>query len=98
MSLEERGRVVAVIRRLCEEHAAELGRRELDETGIGRLDHKIEKLRSVKKVLGVEALRIEARSDSLGPVRHRARAVGRHRHGAAGHALRARPWPATPST
>jgi aldehyde dehydrogenase len=66
MSLEERGRVVAVIRRLCEEHAPELGRRELEETGIGRLDHKIEKLRSVKRVLGVEALRIEARSDASG--------------------------------
>jgi len=66
MSLEERGRVVAVIRRLCEEHAPELGRRELEETGIGRLDHKIEKLRSVKRVLGVEAMRIEARSDASG--------------------------------
>jgi len=66
MSLEERGRVIAVIRRLCEEHAALLGRRELEETGIGRLDHKIEKLRSVKRVLGVEALRIEARSDASG--------------------------------
>ena len=66
MSLEERGRVIAVIRRLCDEHAALLGRRELEETGIGRLDHKIEKLRSVKRVLGVEALRIEARSDASG--------------------------------
>jgi aldehyde dehydrogenase len=66
MSLEERGRVVGIIRRLCDEHAVDLGRRELEETGIGRLDHKIEKLRSVKKVLGVEALRIEARSDASG--------------------------------
>jgi aldehyde dehydrogenase len=66
MSLEERGLVVGIIRRLCEEHAAELGRRELEETGIGRLDHKIEKLRIVRKVLGVEALRIEARSDASG--------------------------------
>jgi len=66
MSLEERGRVIAIIRRLCDEHAAELARRELDETGIGRLDHKIEKLRSIKRVLGVEALRIDARSDASG--------------------------------
>jgi aldehyde dehydrogenase len=66
MSLEERGRVIAIIRRLCDEHAEELGRRELEETGIGRLDHKVEKLRIVKKVLGVEALRIEARSDASG--------------------------------
>ena len=27
---------------------------ELDETGLGRLDHKIEKLKAVKYVLGVE--------------------------------------------
>ncbi|HEX9189097.1 MAG TPA: aldehyde dehydrogenase family protein, partial [Vicinamibacteria bacterium] len=47
MSLEERGRVVGIIRRLCDEHAEDLGRRELEETGIGRLDHKIEKLRIV---------------------------------------------------
>ncbi len=66
MSLEERGRVVGIIRRLCDEHAEELGRRELEETGIGRLDHKVEKLRIVKKVLGVEALRIDARSDASG--------------------------------
>jgi len=66
MSLEERGRVIAVVRRLCEENAADWGRRELDETGIGRLDHKIEKLRIVKKVLGVEALSIQARSDASG--------------------------------
>ena len=66
MSLEERGRAIAVIRRLCDEQAPDLARRELDETGIGRLDHKIEKLQAVKRVLGVEALRIEARSDASG--------------------------------
>jgi aldehyde dehydrogenase len=66
MSLEERGRMVGVIRRVCEERAEELGRRELEETRIGRLDHKIEKLRSIKKVLGVEALQIQARSDASG--------------------------------
>lgn len=66
MSLEDRGRAIAIVRRLCDEHAAELGRRELEETGIGRLDHKIEKLKSVKRVLGVEALRIDARSDASG--------------------------------
>jgi len=66
MSLEERGKAIGAIRRLCDDHAEDLGRRELEETGIGRLDHKIEKLRIVKKVLGVEALRIEARSDASG--------------------------------
>jgi aldehyde dehydrogenase len=66
MSLDERGQAVAVVRRLCEENAEDWARRELEETGIGRLDHKAEKLRIVKKVLGVEALRIEARSDASG--------------------------------
>ncbi len=66
MSLEERGRAIAVIRRLCDENAEDWGRRELEETQIGRLDHKIEKLRIVKKVLGVEALQIQARSDASG--------------------------------
>jgi len=66
MSLEERGRAIEAIRRLCDEHAPELARRELDETGIGRLDHKIEKLQAVKHVLGVEAMRIDARSDASG--------------------------------
>ncbi len=66
MGLEERGRMVDVIRRACDERARELGRRELDETGIGRLDHKIAKLQAVKRVLGVEALRSDARSDASG--------------------------------
>jgi aldehyde dehydrogenase len=66
MSLEERGKIVAVIRRLCEEHKRDLAERELAETGIGRLDHKIQKLEVVRRVLGVEAMRIDARSDATG--------------------------------
>lgn len=66
MSLEERGRMVAVIRRICEERSQELARMELDETHLGRLDHKIEKLKAVRHVLGVEAMRTEARSDASG--------------------------------
>jgi aldehyde dehydrogenase len=66
MSLEDRGRMIAIIRRICDERATELGRKELDETGIGRLDHKIDKLKAVKHVLGVEAMRSEARTDKSG--------------------------------
>lgn len=66
MGLEERGRMIAVIRRICEEQAEFLGRMELDETRIGRLDHKIGKLRAMKYVLGVEAMQIGARSDRTG--------------------------------
>jgi aldehyde dehydrogenase len=66
MSLEERGRIVATIRRLCREQAQDLAERELAETGIGRLDHKVAKLLAVERVLGVEAMRSEARSDRSG--------------------------------
>ena len=66
LSLEERGRAIEAIRRICDEQAPELARRELDETGIGRLDHKVDKLKAVKRVLGVEAMRIDARSDASG--------------------------------
>jgi aldehyde dehydrogenase len=66
MGLEERGRMIAIIRRLCDERADELGRMELDETRIGRLDHKVAKLKAMRHVLGVEAMQIEARSDQSG--------------------------------
>jgi aldehyde dehydrogenase len=66
MSLEERGRIVAIVKRLCAQNAGEWARLELAETGLGRLDHKIEKLHIVKNVLGVEAMRIQARSDASG--------------------------------
>jgi aldehyde dehydrogenase len=66
MGLEERGKVIELIRQLCSEKAGEWGRMELEETRIGRLDHKIEKLKVIRNVLGVEALKTEARSDSSG--------------------------------
>jgi aldehyde dehydrogenase len=66
LSLAERGRIVDIVRRVCDERAEELGAMELAETGIGRLDHKIEKLRVVQNVLGVEALATHARSDASG--------------------------------
>ena len=66
MSLEDRGRMIGVIRRLCDEHADHLGRMELAETRIGRLDHKIAKLKAMRHVLGVEVMRSDARSDQSG--------------------------------
>lgn len=66
MSLEDRGKAIAIIRRMCEENANEWGRLELEESKIGRLDHKIDKLKIVKNVLGVEAMRSEVRSDTTG--------------------------------
>ena len=66
MSLEERGRMIDIIRGICNERREELGRMELEETKVGRLDHKILKLQNMRYVLGVEAMRSDARSDSTG--------------------------------
>src|SRR5579872_6113243 len=63
-SLADRAEIVAIVRRLCVERAEELGKMEFEESRLGRLDHKIVKVRLVEKVLGVEALKTEARSDS----------------------------------
>jgi aldehyde dehydrogenase len=61
-------RVAAIdcIRKITEENAEELGRLEMEETKIGRLDHKIEKLQIVKLVPGVEFLRTDARTGDHG--------------------------------
>jgi aldehyde dehydrogenase len=66
MGLEERGRMIAQIRRICEEQADALGRMEIEETRIGRLEHKIAKLEAMRYVLGVEAMQSSARSDRTG--------------------------------
>jgi aldehyde dehydrogenase len=66
MSLEERGRMIEIICRICEERREELGRMEMEETKVGRLDHKILKLMNMRRVLGVEAMRSDARSDRTG--------------------------------
>jgi len=66
LSLEERGKAVSIIKRMCEQNANEWGRLELEESKIGRLDHKIDKLKIVKNVLGVEAMRSEIRGDASG--------------------------------
>jgi uncharacterized membrane protein len=40
MSLEDRGRMIEIVRRICNDRREELGRMELEETKVGRLDHK----------------------------------------------------------
>lgn len=52
-----REKVVAIVKTLAAANAVEWGRIELEETKIGRLDHKIEKLQIIKNVPGVEWLR-----------------------------------------
>jgi aldehyde dehydrogenase len=69
MSLEDRGRMIEIIRRICMDRREELGRMEYEETKVGRLDHKILKLTNMRFVQGVEAMRdhgSSARSDSTG--------------------------------
>jgi len=65
--LDERRKAVACIRKICSERAAELGRDELEETKIGRLQHKIEKLTIIAdRIPGVEFLRTDAFSGENG--------------------------------
>jgi aldehyde dehydrogenase len=52
-----RAKVVEIVKNLCTEKAAEWGKLEFEETRIGRLEHKIEKLQIVKLVPGVEWLK-----------------------------------------
>jgi aldehyde dehydrogenase len=66
MSLADRGRLIQIICRICNDRREELGRMELEETKVGRLDHKILKLTNMRLVLGAEAMRSDARSDRTG--------------------------------
>ena len=51
-----RAKVVEIVKTMCEDHAERWGTVEFEETKIGRLDHKIEKLQGIKNVLGTEYL------------------------------------------
>lgn len=51
-----RVKVVEIVKDLCYRNAREWGRIELEETKIGRLDHKIEKLEGLRAIPGVEFL------------------------------------------
>ncbi len=61
-----RAKVVEIVKTMAEANANEWGRIELEETKIGRLDHKIAKLKIIKLVPGVEWLRPDARSGDHG--------------------------------
>ena len=67
--LADRARAVAQIKRICVDQADELGRLELDETKIGRLDHKIAKLNvTIPATPGVEYLRTDCQAGDGGTV------------------------------
>ena len=51
---EGRNKIVNIVKTMCAENANAWGKLELDETKIGRLDHKIAKLHGIPGVPGVE--------------------------------------------
>ena len=55
--LAGRAKVVEIVKEMCTANAVEWGRIEFEETKIGRLEHKVEKLQIVKLVPGLEWLR-----------------------------------------
>ena len=66
-TIEERGRAIQHIRRISIDQCVELGTLEMEETQIGRLEHKIEKLKTLgEKSPGVEFLRSEVYSGDRG--------------------------------
>lgn len=61
-----RRKVEEIVKAMADANAVEWGRIELEETKIGRLDHKIEKLQIIKLVPGVDWLRPDGRSGDHG--------------------------------
>jgi aldehyde dehydrogenase len=55
--IEAREKIVNLLKVIPLERAEEWAKIELDETGVGRLDHKIAKLQILESVPGVEALK-----------------------------------------
>lgn len=66
LSLAGRDRAIEIVKNICFDQAEELGKAELDETQIGRLDHKIEKLQIIKLVPGREFMKCDAVSGDHG--------------------------------
>lgn len=66
-TLEDRGRVIEIIRRISIEQCEELGLMEMAETKIGRPEHKIEKLKTLGELSpGVEFLETKCFSGDHG--------------------------------
>jgi aldehyde dehydrogenase len=64
--LEARRKIEVIVKTMAEKNAEVWGKLEFDETKIGRLDHKIAKLKIIKLVPGVDFLRPDARSGDHG--------------------------------
>jgi aldehyde dehydrogenase len=61
-----RRKIEEIVKTLADKNAEQWGRIEFDETKIGRLDHKVEKLKIIKLVPGVDWLRPDGRSGDHG--------------------------------
>jgi len=61
-----RRKIEEIVKTLCDKNAEAWGKLELEETKIGRLDHKIEKLQIIKLVPGVDWLRPDGHSGDHG--------------------------------
>lgn len=66
LGIAGREKIVQIVKTLCYENAEKWGKLELDETKIGRLDHKIEKLLGIPNVPGTEWLRPNGMSGDHG--------------------------------
>jgi len=65
--IEDRKKIIDIIRRISISQCVELGTMEMEETKIGRLKHKIEKLKTLgEKTPGVEFLKTECYSGDRG--------------------------------
>jgi hypothetical protein len=66
-TIEDRKRIIGHIRRISVEQCVQLGTMEMEETKIGRLEHKIEKLKTLgERTPGVEFMRSEVFSGDHG--------------------------------
>lgn len=65
-TIAERKKIISIIRTIATTQAVELGTMEMNETKIGRLKHKINKLEGLVNAPGVEFLRSEVFSGDYG--------------------------------
>lgn len=65
-TLADRARIVQIVKQMCEQNAEVWGRAEMEETKVGRVDHKIEKLKIIKLVPGTEFLKTDCYSGDNG--------------------------------
>src|SRR2546421_51212 len=66
LTLDDRDTIVKLVKQMAKDNAQAWGKMEYDETKIGRLDHKIEKLQILELVPGVEFLKTNANSGTNG--------------------------------